>query len=115
MNQEDSKIEENGHLKNSELIYLFSLSVSQPARIQEIVKKSNAYFDKHPSIIYFNENYEAIHRSMRVRTLVIPVRRGVYFLSNLGRLLIRDLGLHKASANERFFLMKNERKRARRR
>lgn len=103
MSKENEQPDHASDLKNAELMYLFALSIVQPTRIQELTKMVNEYFQSHQRLPYFNEKITDIHYSMRSRSIAISVRRGVYCLSTLGRKLVRDLTLHKASANERFF------------
>lgn len=92
--------------------YLTILAVIQPARIQDI-ESSAASFLGSELARWFQENdlLKEAHTTARTRGLVLPVRRGVYFLTTEGKQIVRRQGLEHSIDNRRLFLMKEQRRR----
>ncbi|WP_171240264.1 hypothetical protein [Ruegeria sp. HKCCA5491] len=92
--------------------YLSILAVIQPARIQDIEDYSAKLLGKELSS-WLNENNKLreAHSDARENDLVIPVKRGVYFMTPKGKQIVRREGLERSIDNRRLFLMKAQRRR----
>lgn len=92
--------------------YLAVLAVVQPARIQDIesyapqVLPSDDVADRVDAGVF-----RVCHTQARELKLVIPIKRGTYFLTEAGREIVRRSDLHKEIDNMRMFLMKAQRRR----
>ena len=92
--------------------YLSILAVIQPARIQDIESRAFSLLGNEISIwLEKNKLLKEAHSLARETGLVLPVRRGVYFLSAKGKKIVRRKGLQHSIDNRRFFLMKEQRRR----
>lgn len=92
--------------------YLAVLAVIQPARIQDIEMYAPKILpDERIESLLETEIFRAIHQKAREAGLVIPVKRGTYFLSQDGREMVRRSDLYKEIDNLRLFLMKDQRRR----
>lgn len=95
---------------NSLQIYLMTLSVVQPARIQDIEKGSYLLFGKKIIDEIGLDSLRQTHDLARKGELVIAVRRGSYCVSRRGASIIRRGKISSQIDNRRLFLMKKERR-----
>ena len=91
-------------------IYLMTLSVVQPARIQDIEKGSYLLFGRKLIKEIGLDSLRQTHKLARKNELVIAVRRGSYCVSRRGASIIRRGEISSQIDNRRLFLMKKERK-----
>ena len=91
-------------------IYLMTLSVVQPARIQDIEKGSYLLFGRELIEEIGPDSLRQTHKLARKNELIIAVRRGSYCVSRRGASIIRRGGISSQIDNRRLFLMKKERK-----
>lgn len=92
--------------------YLVILAIIQPARIQDIETYSSQFFGKNYSqYLIDGRHLRAAHEKAKAMSMVLQVRRGVYFTSPKAKHLVRSAGLERSIDNRRFFLMKAQRKR----
>jgi len=91
--------------------YISILAVIQPARIQDIEVSAKSILPNAVAngLLERNKLRDA-HEHSRNAGLVVPVRRGVYFLTAKGRAIVRRAGLEKGIDNSRLFLMKRQRR-----
>jgi hypothetical protein len=92
--------------------YLAVLAVIQPARIQDIETYAPQVLPSEdvPNRVKTGV-FRVCHDQARELDLVIPVKRGTYFLTEAGREIVRRSDLHKEIDNMRLFLMKAQRRR----
>lgn len=95
---------------NSLEIYLMTLSVVQPARIQDIEKGSYLLFGRKLIEEIGLDSLRQTHELARKNELVIAVRRGSYCVSRRGASIIRRGEISSQIDNRRLFLMKKERR-----
>jgi hypothetical protein len=92
--------------------YLSVLAVIQPARIQDIENNAASLLGGELSAWLLEKRLlREAHEDARSNGMVIPVRRGVYFMTPKGKLLVRREGLERSIDNRRLFLMKAQRRR----
>jgi hypothetical protein len=91
-------------------IYLMTLSVIQPARIQDIEKNAPLMFGDDLIREIGAKKLRGIHTFARENGLVVSVRRGSYCVSRHGRAIIRHRQMSSQIDNRRLFLMKRQRK-----
>ena len=91
-------------------IYLMTLSVVQPARIQDIEKGSYLLFGRKLIEEIGPDSMRQTHELARKDELVIAVRRGSYSISRRGASIIRHGKIPSQIDNRRLFLMKKERR-----
>lgn len=92
--------------------YLAVLAVIQPARIQDIESYAPQVLPSEDVSSRVDAGvFRICHSQARGLKLVIPVKRGTYFLTESGRDIVRRSDLHKEIDNMRLFLMKAQRKR----
>ncbi|MEK9844075.1 hypothetical protein [Thalassospira sp.] len=92
--------------------YLAVLSVIQPARIQDIEKHALELINQDlAQRMLDKKQFRHAHEKAQELELVIPVRRGVYFLTPKGKQVVRRSGLEHSIDNRRLFLMKSQRRR----
>lgn len=94
---------------NSLQVYLMTLSVVQPARIQDIEKGSYLLFGRKVIEEIGIDSLRRTHELARKNELVIAVRRGSYCVSRTGASIIRRGKISSQIDNRRLFLMKKER------
>ena len=92
-------------------IYLMTLSIIQPARIQDIEDYVTENFESKVVSEVMRPNLRDVHALARENGMVIAVRYGVYVLSRFGRNYPGLTGLKRQLDVRRLFLMKKERKR----
>jgi hypothetical protein len=91
--------------------YLSVLAVIQPARIQDIEKYAASLLGGELSNWLLEKGLlREAHEDARSTGMVIAVRRGVYFMTPKGKLLVRREGLERSIDNRRLFLMKAQRR-----
>jgi hypothetical protein len=95
---------------NALSVYLLTLAVIQPARIQDIEKRCTELFPQIASVAA-EKGLRDVHAIALDQQLIVSVRRGVYCLSKIGASSIRSKTLSRQIDNRRLFLMKKERKR----
>lgn len=92
--------------------YLAVLAVIQPARIQDIETYAPQVLPSEDVSKRVDAGvFRACHNQARELELVMPVKRGTYFLTETGREIVRRSNLHKEIDNMRIFLMKDQRRR----
>lgn len=92
--------------------YLSVLSVIQPARIQDVESYAPSLLGQDLSTWLLEKRlFREAHDDARDNGLVVAVRRGVYFLTPKGKLVVRREGLERSIDNRRLFLMKAQRRR----
>lgn len=92
--------------------YLSILAVIQPARIQDIETSSESLLGSElAGWLKERSLLRAAHHTAQQGSFVVPIRRGVYFLTPKGRRVVRRAGLEHSIDNRRFFLMKTQRRR----
>ena len=90
-------------------VYLLTLSVIAPARVQDVGKSIEELFSKHMADSMTEDSVRAAHDRAREMQYIIQVRRGVYAVTRKGRTVIRRGRLSAWIDNRRFFLIKRER------
>lgn len=92
-------------------VYLSTLAVIQPARIQDIERNASILHGQRGQYFVDNLEIRAFHGVAREGNLILTVRRGLYALSPSGAALIRTEPLTWELDNRRLFLIKARRKR----
>jgi hypothetical protein len=92
--------------------YLSVLAVIQPARIQDIESNAARLLGSELASWLFEKGlFREAHEDARVNGMVLAVRRGVYFMTPKGKMIVRREGLERSIDNRRLFLMKTQRRR----
>lgn len=91
-------------------LYLITLSVMQPARIQDVEQEASRLFTEDVIEGIELSSLRKIHQLARENELVISVRRGSYCVSRRGAAIIRHGSISHQIDNRRLFLMKKERR-----
>ncbi|ETD82231.1 hypothetical protein ACTTAF_04795 [Rhodobacter capsulatus] len=92
--------------------YFTILAVVQPARIQDIEAGAEQLFSAEYARKLVGEGLlRAAHETARSKSLVLQIRRGVYFTAPTAKQYVRRQGLEQMLDNRRLFLMKAQRRR----
>lgn len=91
-------------------LYLMTLSVIQPARIQDIEKGAESLFGKEAIDAIGLDAVRFAHEIALKSGFVIVVRRGSYCVSRSGASIIRHGKISSQIDNRRLFLMKKQRR-----
>ena len=91
-------------------VYLMTLSIIQPARIQDVEKNVPLMFGRDAIEDIGPERLRLTHEFARKNELVVSVRKGSYCVSRRGASIIRHGKISSQIDNRRLFLMKNQRR-----
>lgn len=91
-------------------IYLMTLSVIQPARIQDVEANVPSLFGENVIEEVGLDTIRRVHKYARESKLVFAVRRGSYFVSRRGASIVRHGKISSQIDNRRLFLMKKQRR-----
>lgn len=92
------------------LFYMYTLSVIQPARLQDIIRYAPSILPAHALETLKEDDIRCVHQRMRENSNIYQVRRGTYCLTTVARRKLSEAGLERTLANQRLFLMKSQRK-----
>ncbi len=91
-------------------LYILSLRLVQPARVQDVYKKMISLAEELSSEIPSKESVYKLHSEMRDRGIIFQVRKGSYWLSNKTSTTAESFRFQRWVDTERIFLMKASRK-----
>lgn len=93
-----------------ERVYLVTLRVIQPARVQDIFESIPEVFGEKIKGKITKEDIYSVHEQMLERKAIIKVRKGTYCLTKEYWSIVRSYIPSRTLDNRRFFLLKRQRK-----
>lgn len=97
------------HSGLSSILYLSTLRVIQPARVQDTFRQIEEVWGAISSEVSREDIYRT-HAELRANNMIVPVKKGSYALSQLGRQVADAITKTRRLDNLRLFLMKKQRR-----
>lgn len=91
-------------------VYMLTLSVIQPARIQDIEDDAPRLAGPQAADLVAAGALRAVHKDARADGVVVAVRKGLYVLSRAASEALRRSPIARDIDNRRLFLIKSKRK-----